>query len=512
MFDFPYLVDRYSYDAIPDKWRGGRRHGKGVMYYATGAVYSGSWTADKKEGTGIYTHPNGNKIKGEFQEDKLYLREETLGSRPLTPVSQLVGDMDETDSSSRSEVFKISLLYLITDSTNPDIEVKAVYNILLVNIGELKWIFHFYSNLGVSPGAPHCFTRLKLWQLLIDCQIFYKESFSEVDQLFCTFIPDKHTPELVHNPDVEFLLREFLQCLVILGHFLFSKLYGGEPGRLAWCLKYLIEETVLPNACRGTDYLYQTPVMLQMTEPYFAPCNKLYNVVCDQLNGTISYRIFLFMMDDCKMFELVPIETVLGFIIKSNPFVYEEGCYKVMLQMNFLEFFNILLCCAKLIGHSESAMLIEQMSKQGANNTEGEEVNEMGSLYQSANSRKREDVSETKHSQSVLDSDHPDKEVKAIIAGDTESNAVLADASQQTEINSSKESSQVRLNLEEEPVMLTFPTYISETPGDGKTFTPVLESASEKWRRQLTTLFDENLFPRATEVLRPPKYKDFSLI
>ena len=498
------------------EWRGGRRHGTGIMYYATGAVYSGSWTADKKEGTGIYTQPNGNRVEGEFREDKLFRAKETPGYRPLTPVSQLVGDVDETDSSSRSEAFKISLMHLIPDNINPDIEVKAVYNILLVNIGELKWIFHFYSNLGVFPGASHCFTRLKLWQLLIDCRIFYKETFCEVDQLFCTSLPDKHTHKLVHNPEVEFLLREFLQCLVVLGHFLFSKLYGGESGRLAWCLKYLIEETVLPNACRGTGYLYQTPVMLEITEPYFGPCNKLYNAACEQLNGTINYRKLLFMMDDCKMLELVPVETVLGFIINSNPFVYEEGCYKVMLQINFLEFFNILLCCAKLTGHSASAMLFQQMSKQVANYTEGDEVDKMGSLYQSgssvANSGQREDGSETKHTQSGIYCANSYTKVKDVIAEDAESSAVLVDTSQQTEVNSSNEPSQVRLNPEEKLDTLLFPTNISETPGDGATFTPVLESASEKWRRQLTTLFDENLFAGATLAFQPPKYNNFSLI
>ena len=507
---------------FPDKnhyigeWRGGRRHGTGVMYYATGAVYSGNWTADKKEGIGIYTQPNGNRIEGEFREDKLFRAEETPISLPLTPLSQLVGDVDETDNSSRSEAFRISFLHLIPDKINPDVEVKAVYNILLSNIGELKWIFHFYSNLGVSPGISHSFTRLKLWQLLIDCQIFYKEAFSEVDQLFCTSLPDKHTPELVHNPDVEFLLREFLQCLVVLGHILFSKLYGGEVGRLAWCLKYLIEETVLPKACRGTGYLYQTPVMLQITGPYFTPCHKLYNSVCDKLHGSISYRIFLFMMNDCKMFELIPVETVLGFIINSNPFVYEEGCYKVMLQMNFLEFFNILLCCAKLTGHNESVMLSEQMSKQGANNIEGDEMDETGLLYQScssvANSGKREDGNETKHTQSGIDSANLDTKVNAMIAGDAESNAVLADRSQQTEVHSSKEPSQVRLNTEQEPDTLIFPTYISEPPGEKTTFTPILESASGKWRRQLAILFDENLFAGATIAFQPPKYKNFTFI
>ncbi|KAI6655999.1 Radial spoke head 10-like protein B-like [Oopsacas minuta] len=502
-------------------WRGGQRNGKGVMYYATGAVYSGGWTADRKEGTGVYTQPNGDRVEGEFRDDKLFCAKEVIESRPITPMSQLVGDVDDIDSSSRSEAFKNSLLHLIPNNLNPDLEVKAVHNILLTNIGELKWIYHFYSNLGVTPGAAHSFTRLKLWQLLIDCQIFYKETFCEVNKLLCIPLPDKHTPELVHHPYVEFLLREFLQCLVVLGHHLFCKMYGGEPGRLAWCLKYLIEEIVLPNACRGKGYLYQTPEMVLISEPYFASCEKLYNAICEQLNGTISYRSFLFMMDDCHMLDLVAIETVLSFIINTNPFVYEEDCYKIMLQMNFLEFFNTLLSCAKLTGPNNSAILFEQMSKQGASNNEGAEVDKMGSLYQSGSSAERES-DKASQSHSAMDSVNSNSEDEGIQMVDKLEEVGNADISNTNmkprqilhsqEDYSSKDSSNLSVNLEEEeedkPIL---PTYIPPTATEEIPYLPVIESESDKWQRQLTTFFDEHLFPDASIAFLPPKYRPFSL-
>ena len=483
-------------------WRDGQRNGQGVLYYATGAVYSGNWVSDKKEGTGVYTQSNGDRVQGEFRDDKLVGANEHSESRPMTPVSQLVGDVDAPDSCRRSEAFKSSLLYLIPESLNPDIELKAVHNVLLTNIGELKWIFHFYSKLGVLPGSPHSFTRLKFWQLLVDCQIFYNETFSEVDLLFSKPLPNKHTSQLLHNPSVDFLLREFLQSLVVLGFHLFSKLYAGDPGRLAWCLKYLIEDTLLPNACSGAGYLYQTPEMLLITQPYFAPCYKLYNAVCG--DGTVCYRSLLHVLNDCKVLELVPIETVVGFITNTNPFVYQEECYKAMLNMNFLEFFNILLSCARITGPTHSALIFEQMSKQEANNVaEGR----MGSLRRSGSSNEQfeERSGSSQHS--------GDNSTKSELEADLTAVDQLITSQQQDSLedNSSREPSQVNITPPGDPAPLVLPA--SNLRADGAVpALPEVESETARWKRQLKTFFDDTLFPEATVAFKPPSYKLFSLL
>ena len=488
-------------------WRDGQRNGQGVLYYATGAVYSGTWVSDKKEGTGVYTQSNGDRVEGEFRDDKLVSAKEQPETRPLTPVSQLVGDVDESDSCHRSEAFKSSLLHLIPETLNPEIELKAVHNVLLTNIGELKWIFHFYSKLGVAPGFPHSFSRLKLWQLLIDCQIFYNETFSEVDLLLATPLPDKHTPQLLHHPSVDFLLREFLQCLVVLGFHLFSKLYAGEPGRLAWCLKYLIEDTLLPNACSGAGYLYQTPELLLITKPYFAPCYKLYNAACK--DGTICYRSLLHMLNDCRVLELVTIENVIGFITNTNPYVYQEECYKPMLSMNFLEFFNILLSCARITGPNESALLFQQMSKQETSNNQCVEEDRMGSLHQSGSSNEQlEERNDSSQSHSGSNSAKSELRAEPVIVDDL----MTSQPQDSMENNLSKEPSQINVILAEEPNSLVFPASdMPPTTGENVPTLPELESEAVKWKRQLKTLFDDNLFPKATIAFKPPNYEHFSL-
>ena len=469
-------------------WRDGQRNGQGVLYYATGAVYSGSWVSDRKEGAGVFIDSNGDRVEGEFRDDKLVCANEQPETRPLTPVSQLVGDVDESDSCHRSEAFKISLLHLIPETLNPEIELRAVHNVLLTNIGELKWIFHFYSKLGVPPGSPHSFTRLKLWQMLADCQIFYKETFREVDMLFSRPLPDKHTPQLLHHPGVDFLLREFLQCLVVLGFHLFSKLYAGEPGRLAWCLKYIIEDTLLPNACSGTGYLYQTPEMLLITEPYFAPCYKLYNSVCK--DGTVCYRSLLHLLSDCKCLEVVPVEAVFGFINNTNPFFYQEECYKAMLAMNFLEFFNILLSCAKLTGPNESARLFEQMSKQEASDNDIAGGDRVGSMHQSGGSR--EDRNGSSQLQSEANSAGSELVADQLITSQPQDSPEFED-------NSSKEQSQVNMIPAGDPDPLAVPA--SNRPlsaGEDVPVVPEVEPEAARWKRQLRTFFAETLFPEAT--------------
>lgn len=40
-------------------FKNGRRHGYGVLYYATGARYEGFWHGDQKHGIGCYCFENG---------------------------------------------------------------------------------------------------------------------------------------------------------------------------------------------------------------------------------------------------------------------------------------------------------------------------------------------------------------------------------------------------------------------------------------------------------------------
>ncbi len=62
---FANSQDRYEgqkKDGLPD--------GDGVMYYENGEVYSGEWTAGKRDGVGMLTRPDGSGLKGSWFDDE----------------------------------------------------------------------------------------------------------------------------------------------------------------------------------------------------------------------------------------------------------------------------------------------------------------------------------------------------------------------------------------------------------------------------------------------------------
>lgn len=342
-------------------WKHGVRHGMGTFYYATGAVFSGVWVDGRKDGMGTFTSPEGCILRGIFSNDKLISSSvSSTEERPLTPISRLVGDVDTVEKSSRTEIFNQSLFYLVPDGTDRNIELQSVQFTLLRSIDELKWIYHYYSRLGVTvenEDTPS-FTRCKLWQLQSDCHLFYKDTYVEIDRQLIRCLPNKHTSDQLYNPSTEFLLREFLQCLVVIGYHLYQSLYKGGPGRLSWCLRYFIEEFLIPRSCHGKGYFYQQSDLFDLSKQYFTPCHILYTSVSKGISNTIMYRQFILMLKDCGVFELLSVETVIGLITSINPLVYQEGCYRMTLEMNFLEFFNILLYCAQLVPVSGDSPLL----------------------------------------------------------------------------------------------------------------------------------------------------------
>ena len=54
------------------EWRGGFRHGQGVMFWADGAKYDGQWELGKASGKGVFTHTKGEIYSGVWRNDKAH--------------------------------------------------------------------------------------------------------------------------------------------------------------------------------------------------------------------------------------------------------------------------------------------------------------------------------------------------------------------------------------------------------------------------------------------------------
>ena len=66
-------VHRYESGAIFDgMWRHGSKHGRGTFFYANGDVCSGTWVNDKIQGNVVYRYYDGDTYEGEFANDKMH--------------------------------------------------------------------------------------------------------------------------------------------------------------------------------------------------------------------------------------------------------------------------------------------------------------------------------------------------------------------------------------------------------------------------------------------------------
>jgi hypothetical protein len=63
-------------------FKNGKRHGEGVLHYASGARYEGQWEGDHKQGEGVFLFEDGTTFQGVFEADK-----PTAGSSPSGAMS-----------------------------------------------------------------------------------------------------------------------------------------------------------------------------------------------------------------------------------------------------------------------------------------------------------------------------------------------------------------------------------------------------------------------------------------
>lgn len=54
------------------QWENGKMHGNGRIVWEDGAVYSGQWVHGKRTGHGSYTWSNGDRYVGEWKENQLF--------------------------------------------------------------------------------------------------------------------------------------------------------------------------------------------------------------------------------------------------------------------------------------------------------------------------------------------------------------------------------------------------------------------------------------------------------
>ena len=122
-----------------------------------------------------------------------------------------------------------------------------VYYVILRYISQLKKVYHYYANLGLTAKSdlpyfqkslsrmqvgilysscePHRndILVLQLWQLLKDCQLCQIGcNLVEVDSLLLLQDYSPASKFSQHDPNSTYLMREFLQLLVSVSHNVFQ--------------------------------------------------------------------------------------------------------------------------------------------------------------------------------------------------------------------------------------------------------------------------------------------------
>ena len=72
----PIIKREHIYESTGAKylgeWKGGFRHGYGIMQWQDGAKYEGYWCLGRAYGQGIFTHSKGEVYSGEWRNDKAH--------------------------------------------------------------------------------------------------------------------------------------------------------------------------------------------------------------------------------------------------------------------------------------------------------------------------------------------------------------------------------------------------------------------------------------------------------
>jgi len=230
----------------------GRREGNGRFFYASGAIYSGEWKNNKKHGSGKYVFKSGRVFSGAFELDHMILDDEeddaelelpksartvrktpdgySKSSRPNTAHSSLhpASDpqQDEVHAEAPGFTLDLNILLKFADShanKNKHSIATNIVNLFVENLSIVKKVYNNYANLGVETTAKTSnaiLTRLQYWQMLADLREHIFIPIPALDRC----VAQNRQVISVHQPAEQFLFREFLTNICVLGKYVNSDL------------------------------------------------------------------------------------------------------------------------------------------------------------------------------------------------------------------------------------------------------------------------------------------------
>jgi len=209
----------------------GRRHGLGRFFYSSGAIYSGQWQNNKKHGAGKYTFKSGRVFSGSFEDDHMVVEDEgELMGKPMilrkTP-DGVGASRPQTANTECCAVVPLAEAPGFTLDLNsllgciPSAEVRhstsqAIVNLFIDSLSAMKRVYSKYANIGAKyTNSNAILTRLQYWQMLVDLRQYIYIPIPALDR----FVGVNRPVSSVYGPDEQFLFREFLTSICIVGKF-----------------------------------------------------------------------------------------------------------------------------------------------------------------------------------------------------------------------------------------------------------------------------------------------------
>ncbi|GMH38680.1 hypothetical protein BSKO_06564 [Bryopsis sp. KO-2023] len=140
------------YNRYEGMFRDGRRHGEGVLYYATGARYEGEWENDSKEGDGIFIFEDGSEFHGTFHNNKpVLMDQEKFGPKNNGSIHIHIDDV-------------------LREEQSPEKAGRGVNNVLMCHNTELRNLYEKYcqsaqANSKVSDRTSFTLLLSQFWEL-----------------------------------------------------------------------------------------------------------------------------------------------------------------------------------------------------------------------------------------------------------------------------------------------------------------------------------------------------------
>lgn len=167
----PTHAQLLMYNRYYGHFKDGKRHGYGVLYYATGARYEGYWHADLKHGSGCHVFENGEAWRGSFEGDRPLLGPDDTFAPLSTGIALQIGD-------------------LVEEEENPGACRRAIANLLMCYNTELRMLYDKYckrpSHHLPLKGARLSFSMVsaQFWEMVGDCRLLGSHlTLAQVDAL-----------------------------------------------------------------------------------------------------------------------------------------------------------------------------------------------------------------------------------------------------------------------------------------------------------------------------------------